>query len=166
MLESMGSQGVRHNLREQQVCLMKDQFLSVLENFAIPCACQAPLSMEFSRQEYWSGLPCLSPGDLPYPGIGSHIAGRFFTIWTTGEARYFITWIHFSQDTNQTMEAKVFSKWFKKAILILWVFLLTNFQMPSWKYVSGLTYKSQLTYCGNIKYWTQRNPYLQWGYVK
>ena len=30
---------------------------------------QAPLSMEFSRQEYWSGLPFLSPGDLPNPGI-------------------------------------------------------------------------------------------------
>ena len=28
-----------------------------------------PLSMEFSRQEYWSGLPCLPPGDLPDPGI-------------------------------------------------------------------------------------------------
>ena len=27
--------------------------------------CQAPLSMEFSRQEYWTGLPCPSPGDLP-----------------------------------------------------------------------------------------------------
>ena len=32
-------------------------------------ACQAPLSLGFSRQEYWSGLPCLSPGDLPDPGI-------------------------------------------------------------------------------------------------
>ena len=32
-------------------------------------ACQAPLSMEFSRQEYWSGLPCPPPGDLPDPGI-------------------------------------------------------------------------------------------------
>ena len=32
-------------------------------------ACQAPLSMGFSRQEYWSGLPCPSPGDLPNPGI-------------------------------------------------------------------------------------------------
>ena len=32
-------------------------------------ACQAPLSMGFSRQEYWSGLPCSSPGDLSYPGI-------------------------------------------------------------------------------------------------
>ena len=30
---------------------------------------QAPLSMGFSRQEYWSGLPCPSPGDLPDPGI-------------------------------------------------------------------------------------------------
>ena len=32
-------------------------------------ACQAPLSMGFSRQEYWSGLPCPSLGDLPDPGI-------------------------------------------------------------------------------------------------
>ena len=32
-------------------------------------ACQAPLSMGFSRQEHWSGLPFLSPGDLPDPRI-------------------------------------------------------------------------------------------------
>ena len=32
-------------------------------------ACQASLSMGFSRQEYWSGLPSPSPGDLPKPGI-------------------------------------------------------------------------------------------------
>ena len=31
-------------------------------------ACQTPLSMGFPRQEYWSGLPFLSPGDLPNPG--------------------------------------------------------------------------------------------------
>ena len=39
--------------------------------FATPrtVACQAPLSMGFSRQEYWSGLPCPPPGDLPDPGI-------------------------------------------------------------------------------------------------
>ena len=30
---------------------------------------QAPLSMGFSKQEYWSGLPCPPPGDLPDPGI-------------------------------------------------------------------------------------------------
>ena len=32
-------------------------------------ACQAPLSMGFSKHEYWSGLPFPSPGDLPNPGI-------------------------------------------------------------------------------------------------
>ena len=32
-------------------------------------ACQAPLSTEFSRQDYWIGLPFPSPGDLPNPGI-------------------------------------------------------------------------------------------------
>ena len=44
--------------------------------------CQAPLSMGFSRQEYWSGLPFPSPGDLPNPGNRIHvscIACRFFT---------------------------------------------------------------------------------------
>ena len=30
---------------------------------------QAPLSMQFSRQQYWSGLPCPPPGDLPHRGI-------------------------------------------------------------------------------------------------
>ena len=34
-----------------------------------PVACQAPLSMGFLRQQYWSGLPFPSPGDLPDPGI-------------------------------------------------------------------------------------------------
>ena len=47
------------------------QSLSHVRLFAIPwtVACQAPLSMEFSRQEYWSGLLFPSPGDLPDPGI-------------------------------------------------------------------------------------------------
>ena len=42
---------------------------SVMSEHLQPCGCQAPLSMEFSRQEYWSGLPFPSPGDLPNPGI-------------------------------------------------------------------------------------------------
>ena len=37
-------------------------------------ACQAPLSMELSRQEYWSGLPFPTPGDLPDPGIEPHLS--------------------------------------------------------------------------------------------
>ena len=45
--------------------------LSCVQLFATPwtVAHQAPLSMEFFRQEYWSGLPFPSPGDLPDPGI-------------------------------------------------------------------------------------------------
>ena len=45
--------------------------LSRVRLFATPwtVAHQAPPSMEFSRQEYWSGLPFSSPGDLPDPGI-------------------------------------------------------------------------------------------------
>ena len=45
--------------------------LSHVQLFATPwtVAYQAPLSMGFSRQEYWSGLPFPSPGDLPNPGI-------------------------------------------------------------------------------------------------
>ena len=42
--------------------------------------------MEFSRQEYWSGLPFPSPGNLPDPGVEPCIAGRFLTNWATGEA--------------------------------------------------------------------------------
>ena len=44
----------------------------VMSDFLQPpwiVAYQAPLSMGFSRQEYWSGLPCPSQGDLPDPGI-------------------------------------------------------------------------------------------------
>ena len=37
--------------------------------WTVPIAHKAPLSMGFSRQEYWSGLPCPPPGDLPDPGI-------------------------------------------------------------------------------------------------
>ena len=55
-------------------------------------ACQAPLSVEFSRQEYWSGLPCPPPGRLPGPGIEplslvspASVAG-FFTATTAWEA--------------------------------------------------------------------------------
>ena len=45
--------------------------LSRVRLFVTPwtVAHQAPLPMEFSRQEYWSGLPLPSPGDLPNPGI-------------------------------------------------------------------------------------------------
>ena len=55
-------------------------------------ALQTPLSMGFSRQEYWSGLLCLPPRDLPNPGIehaslSPALVGKFFATSTTWEAQ-------------------------------------------------------------------------------
>ena len=63
------------------------QSLSGVVTLSIPWTvlCQAPLSLEFSRQEYWSPLPFPSPGDLPDPGIkprslvSPELVGRCFT---------------------------------------------------------------------------------------
>ena len=63
------------------------------ESFVTPWAMahQALLSMEFYRQEYWSGLPFPSPGDLPDPGIepaslvSPALAGGFFTTEPPGK---------------------------------------------------------------------------------
>ena len=62
------------------------KLLSLVQLFVTQwtAARQAPLSIGFSRQEYWSGLPCPPPGDLPDPGIqleslmSPPMAGRFF----------------------------------------------------------------------------------------
>ena len=57
---------------------------------------QASLSMGFSRQGYWSGLPFSSPGDLPSPGIEPQVsctAGRFFTDCATREALFMTIFI-------------------------------------------------------------------------
>ena len=64
--------------------------LSCVQLFATPWTViyQAPLSMEFSRKEYWSGLPFPSPGDLPDSGIeptSPSLAGRFFTTTPPGK---------------------------------------------------------------------------------
>ena len=82
---------------------------------------QAPLSMGFSRQEYWSGLPCLPLGDLPDPGIkpaslsSPALAGRFFTISATYEAMwlrkkedFLVIWIFINSQTfcNNSIKMK------------------------------------------------------------
>ena len=76
---------------------------SGVQLFATPwtVAHQAPLSMGFSRQEYWSGLLCPPPGDLPNLGIKPKFpmspasAGGFFTTGATWEA-----WVHEIEATN------------------------------------------------------------------
>ena len=66
--------------------------------------CQAPLSMGFSRQEYWSGLPCPPPWALPDPTIEpvsltfSELAGRFFYTSATWDTLYTYIYNYFSFD--------------------------------------------------------------------
>ena len=68
--------------------------------FAVPPIVShwAPLSMEYSRQEYWSGLPCSSQGDLPHSGfkpksfMSPALAGGFFTTNATWEAPQYLQW--------------------------------------------------------------------------
>ena len=70
------------------------QLLSHVQLFATPwtAAHQTPLSVEFSRQDYWSGLSFLPPGDLPHPRVepvscvSPASAGGFFTTSTIWEA--------------------------------------------------------------------------------
>ena len=74
-------------------CCMCAKSLSRVRLFVTPWTVphQAPLSMGFSRQEYWSELPCPSPGDLPNPRIelmssmSAALAGGFFITSSTWE---------------------------------------------------------------------------------
>ena len=83
-LQTMGSQRVDMTEASERACTKS---LNHVQIFATPwtVAHQAPLSTGFSRQEYWSGLPCPPPGDLPDPGTEQEasctfcIAGEFFT---------------------------------------------------------------------------------------
>ena len=71
-------------------CLLLLFSCQVLSDSVTPwtVARQAPQSMGFSRQEYWSGLPFPSLGDLPDPGtepVSSALAGGFFTTEPLGK---------------------------------------------------------------------------------
>ena len=72
-------------------CSTAQSCLTLLHS--MDCRPPGPLSTGFPRQEYWSGMPFPSPGDLPKPGIESAslaspaLVGRFFIIGTTWEAQ-------------------------------------------------------------------------------
>ena len=77
------------------------KLLQLCPTLCDPIDCNSPLlqalSMGFSRQEYWSGLPCPPPGDLPDPVIkpaslmSPALAGRFFTTEPPGKSNHLYT---------------------------------------------------------------------------
>ena len=84
--------GGRSHMPNALSCFSRVQLFATL--WAV--AHQAPLSMGFSRQEYWSGLSCPPPEDLLHPGMESMsltslaLAGRFFTSSATWEALWWL----------------------------------------------------------------------------
>ena len=72
------------------MCAKSHQMCLTLSS-PMDCSPQAPLSMGLSRQEYWSGLPCPPPGDLPKPGTepmsltSPALAGRFLLLMPPGK---------------------------------------------------------------------------------
>ena len=76
---------------------------------------QAPLSMGFSRQKYWSGLPCPSPGNLPNPGIepkslkSPSLASGFFTTSITWETVKGTLWLHNRRQSFSFLNQSPFS---------------------------------------------------------
>ena len=85
-------------------------FFVTLQNMAH----QAPLSMGFSRQEYWSELPCSPPGDFPNPGIqptsviSPALAGGFFTTSTTwiDLLNHCKLWVSICQSSNESFTGR------------------------------------------------------------
>ena len=62
-----------HTLFEPTLSCVRHFSLVWLYTTPWTAACQAPLSIRFSRQEYWSGLPCPPPRNLPHQGLNLHL---------------------------------------------------------------------------------------------
>ena len=103
---------------------------------------QAPLSMGFSRQEYWSGLPCLPSGSLPDRGIkptsltSPALAGGFFTISVTWKALYLRCtglneiWKHLRQPSSPLVQGGLGVGWGGGGGLLFWTKALSLLAAP------------------------------------
>ena len=80
---------------EAEFLLQESSMLSHFSHAQLFTTLWIPLSMGFSRQEFWSGFPCLPPGNLPDPGIKPEsltspaLAGEFLTTTATKETQEF-----------------------------------------------------------------------------
>ena len=81
-----------------RVCAKSLQLCSALHN-PMTIAHQAPLSLGFSRQEYWSGLPRLPPGDFPTQGSNAHVVCLLH--WQAGSLPTSTTWVESLKRSGQ-----------------------------------------------------------------
>ena len=116
------------------VCVCVCVSRSVMSNSAVSwtVACQAPLSMEFSRQEYWQGWPFSSPGDLPNPGIKpkslAFFRQIFYHLSPQGHPCKILSYLkyHLSKAVLEWFQTHTFTCFFffKSIFIILFKFLL------------------------------------------
>ena len=134
-----------------------DKSLSHVQLFATPwtVACQAPLSMGFSRQRYWNGLPFPTPGDLPDPGMepvslrSLALAGGFFTASTTWEAHCRTHWLHswvFTQENWVPCAYKKHIIWMCLAVFVIIA--------PKWKPTQMAIKVNEHTNCSIFIQWS------------
>ena len=98
-------------------------------------ACQASLSLGFCRQEYWSGLPCPPPGDLPDPGTelasitSPALARGFFTTNTTWQAYWLDTRLYWKcwREARKYICNILKDKLLEMELLGLWTCAFKNF---------------------------------------
>ena len=107
---------------------------------------QSPLSMGFSRQEYWRGLPCPSPGDLSDPGIepmsltSPALVDGFFTTSTTWETPPSLSWVVKSRKKKKFINKEPSIIVFKKGLFrVLIKKSFTKKQHFPWKFYKMCT---------------------------
>ena len=155
-LQTMRLQGLSQSVFNLQYLTLKESesvSLSRVRLFATPwtVARQVPLSMEFSRQEYWSGLPFPTPADLLDPGIkptSPVLSGEFFTTGSTREGLFPTRWYIFQYPK---------------------VVLRTRFLVVAWQFVVSivvyLTNPVLLDYdfCYHRKMYNKYHIHYNWG---
>ena len=122
------------------VCVCVLSCFSHVWLFATLCTItyQAPLSIGFSRQEYWNGLLCPFSGNLLNPGIepmSSVLAGGFFTAESEGKPQYMVA-VLFTVKSNSPTS---FSQWKN----------LFYFNQVSLTYLSGISWIERDRLCGS-----------------
>ena len=132
------------------------------------CSHQAPLSMGFSRQEYWSGLPFPPPGYLPKPGIeptslaSPTLAGGFFTTVPPGEPNHTFKALnfahelsyHFMSTFNQALHQTPHTQYLQPCWLQLFAILLmqTTSILSAFSNVISLLLRNSLLFLFLLKF--------------
>ena len=118
------------NAYYRALCAMPSHFSRVRLCDPMRCSLPAHLSMGFSRQEYWNGLPCPPQRDLPNPGCkptsltSPVLAGGFFTVSATWKALAQTYWSGISSERTWESAFNKLTGWFSCVRMLLNFFII------------------------------------------